>query len=394
LFTAGSLFPDLEDSGRWKEKGRRLLEQLVREQVYDDGSYLQHSFNYQRFTVSMLLWAIYVDDLTGRQLGGELRDRTLKCAQMLSSFVDADTGAAPNTGGNDGAYLFALGSCDYADFRPVVQWAFRQLAGIRIYSPGPWDETADWFGAPAGDTKAIDTRSAPIGGYDRLQGNNSWGMLRCAQYKDRPFHADQLHLDIFYRGKPFILDPGTYAYNPQTGDHWDNALTGTAVHNTVSVDGRDQMLRAGRFLWLDWAQGKVHRFDASSIDAEHNGYAPVIHRRSVRVEGDRWIVTDDITGPGEGEIELHWLTADNEWRMDGNALNLGNCSLRVDSSANQSLRLIRSGERMAGTGCASIDQYRGWYSPTYRVKQPAISLISKVRATLPVRFTTEISFSE
>jgi asparagine synthase (glutamine-hydrolysing) len=239
----------------------------------------------------------------------------------------------------------------------------------------------------------MSAQSAPIGSYYRLQGKDSWGMLRCAEYRDRPFHADQLHLDIFYRGKAVILDPGTYAYNPQTGDDWDNALTGTAVHNTVLLDGKDQMQRAGRFLWLDWAQAKVHSQDSSSVEAEHNGYAPVVHRRNVKVEGDRWLVTDDITGSGEHEIELHWLIADSEWNFAKNTLEVGKCRVQVEGSSTQSIRLIRGGERIAGAGSSSVDRYRGWYSPTYRVKIPAISMVSTIRAALPVRVTTEISFS-
>ena len=52
------------------------------------------------------------------------------------------------------------------------------------------------------------------------------------------------------------LSAGTYLYNVDAP--WDNALTHTAVHNTVSVDGSEQMRRVSRFLYLDWAPAKLN----------------------------------------------------------------------------------------------------------------------------------------
>ena len=49
-------------------------------------------------------------------------------------------------------------------------------------------------------------------------------------------------------------DAGPYLYNGATP--WKNAFAGTTVHNTVNVARRDQMTRAERFLWVDWAQAK------------------------------------------------------------------------------------------------------------------------------------------
>ena len=62
------------------------------------------------------------------------------------------------------------------------------------------------------------------------------------------------------------------------------------------------MTKAGRFLWLDWANADV--LDTNEDEhgrltwavAEHNGYRRfnAQHRRTVSVEGDRWTVRDQI----------------------------------------------------------------------------------------------------
>ena len=391
LFTAGTMFPRLPNAAKWRQQGGALLEKLAFEQIYADGSYLQHSFNYQRFSLSLLLWAHHVDALNGAMLPARFRERTLCCAEMMTSFIDPETGRMPNTGGNDGALLFSLNGCEYEDFRPAVQWACGKLAGRREFPAGPWDETAQWFDVQLpGDAQPVAPTSAPAGGHLHLAGIRSWGMLRCAHYKDRPFQADQLHLDIFHNGKPVALDPGTYAYNPQPPDDWDNPLTSAAVHNTVTVDGAEPMVRAGRFLWLDWAQGTVIEQSAGTIVAEHDGYQPVIHRRTVKVEDDRWTVTDELQGSGQHQFELHWLMADGDVQLQGNQVRIGNVQIRIETSAECALRLLREGKRTAGAGEAAADRYRGWYAPTYRVRVPAISVVASMSAQLPARFITQI----
>jgi hypothetical protein len=88
---------------------------------------------------------------------------------------------------------------------------------------------------------------------------SSWAYLRLAHFKSRPGHADQLHLDLWWRGMNIAMDAGTFSYN--NPPPWDNALSTTHVHNTITINGKDQMTRAGQFLWLDWAQAAVVTHD-------------------------------------------------------------------------------------------------------------------------------------
>lgn len=51
LFTIGILFPQLRRASEWTETGQRLIVAQLCEQVYEDGSYIQHSFDYQRVLI-------------------------------------------------------------------------------------------------------------------------------------------------------------------------------------------------------------------------------------------------------------------------------------------------------------------------------------------------------
>jgi asparagine synthase (glutamine-hydrolysing) len=208
---------------------------------------------------------------------------------------------------------------------------------------------------------------------------------------------------LWWHGINLARDAGTYLYNGEPP--WNNGLAGTAVHNTVMVDRRDQMRRAGRFLWLDWAQasGRLSAGNAGSPDrfeGEHDGYRHigVKHRRTVQcVAEDAWVVVDDLLGAGEHELRLHWLLSDLPIEVSANAPY---CAVRIGenvrfhwnifSSSPGSAAVIRGGKKVAGDLVCEDQEILGWESPTYGERSPAISLLYRVRAPLPVRMVTAI----
>ncbi len=240
--------------------------------------------------------------------------------------------------------------------------------------------------------------------------------MRAGHYTRRPFQADQLHVDLWYHGLNLARDAGTYLYNGEPP--WNNALAGTAVHNTVMVDRQDQMRRAGRFLWLDWAQASGKSFSTSpsktnegSPDCfvgEHNGYGRlgVIHRRMVQcITEDAWVIVDDLLGTGEHELRLHWLLPDLPFEVSAAApfcavLAGEGARFRwnVFSSSPGSAVIIRGGKIRAGNVEGSErddnEELLGWESPTYGELCPAISLAYRAQAPLPVRIVTVILAGE
>ena len=410
LWTVGLLFPEVEQAGRWRDHGRRLLEEEVQRQIYDDGSYVQHSVNYHRLILHLLIWAIRLGEANNQPLSPELYRRFDLATQFLYEITDVETGLAPNYGANDGALLLQLNQCDYTDFRPALQASYYLLRKQFLFAHGPWDEDVLWFfglspiegestqinglcaDAVGSEEIAISSASFPVGGYYVIRGPRSWAFVRCAHYKDRPGQADQLHFDLWWRGSNIACDAGTYLYNSEPP--WDNGLAVTSVHNTVTVDGKDQMKRGGRFLWLDWAQGAV-RFQAHSVDGqieywegEHDGYhrlkPPVRHRRAVVRLDDHWLVLDRLTSTAEHEYSLHWLLMDapQEWVESEKRLTLktptGFYHVQVASSANESVGSIVRADKSST---------RGWRAPYYSYREPALSLHLTTRASV-VRFWT------
>lgn len=399
LWTIGTLLPFLDRSGTWERLGRNLLESEAARQFYDDGAYVQQSLSYHRLVLQSYAWALLIGNAIGRPFSEALATRYARSARLLYELCDGVTGALPNYGANDGAALLRLHDDD-SDARPTIGLAFWAAKGRRAFPPGPADEPSFWLaGAEALDAAHTPLEhtdlAADVGGYYTLREGDSWGFTRCAAYRDRPSHADMLHVDLWWRGENIIGDPGTYAY---TGaPPWANGLASTAVHNTPTVDGLDQMERLSRFAWTRWNRGRVVRRDVSGavkiVEAEHDGYlrrCGVLHRRAVLLlDGRAWIVVDDLLGAGTHRLSAQWLLPRagieghaGPWWHARTGRGLVALAFFSFSAGVSGARLEVSEPSEHGT--------LGWVSTTYGSRQRAAALVVSETSELPVRRITAI----
>jgi hypothetical protein len=440
LITAALGLPNHPKAINWERTGWKWFNKGLETQISSKGAYIQHSTNYHRLMLQLALWIYalqctqesgYLKESKSIQThtsDGHLSSHSLlnlgKATGWLKKLVDKNSGRVPNLGHNDGAYVLPLTVLPYDDFRPVVQTASKSFLGMSGFEPGLWDEMGLWLGdLCALESKLQLTDSDPMEPNTdpatlRHPNGKSWIYLRAANITDRPGHADQLHVDLWWRGLNIAKDAGTYLYNENPP--WDNSLTHTAVHNTVMVDGMEQMSRAGRFLYLDRAQGKILTHEQSTNDfggrivARHDGYSRlgISHNRSITATLDgRWVVEDSIEkGKNYQEkrshiIRLHWLLPD--WRMirleestgvrinsPFGWINLNITVLGADRIPPDDLQsvIVRAGERIHGKG--SISPTWGWVSPTYGIKQPALSFSIHYEGSLPITFVSEWRFPE
>jgi len=405
LWTAGLALAGQPEAQKWKRLGWTWLNAGFQQQIDGYGEYSQHSSNYHRLMLQLALWVDMLlksqDERWPRQTLGALQRGT----HWLLALLDPDSGRTPNLGANDGAHILPLTGCPFADFRPVLHAAGRAFLEYTLPA-GPWDEAAYWLGIPLGSKKYVALSRYPG---DHLYGPDSWAYLRAAKFDSRPSHADQLHLDLWWRGDNLALDPGTYLYNATPP--WDNSLTTTLVHNTVTLDGKEQMLRAGRFLYLDWADAywkddlDLDEKIIKRVRGHHYGYwrKGVRHGRTVKVLSDhRWMIEDDLIflpwlpfAQKERCFRLHWLLPDWEWQLHQEQ---GRITLRLSSphglvtlqvlasEPDPDVRLVRGGERIYGQG--DVLPIMGWVSPTYGQKLPALSFEVGVRTKNDVQFTS------
>lgn len=408
LYVAGRTLKNHE----WRDLGWKWLNWAFQNQIGSYGEYIQHSTNYQRVMLQAALLAEVVRD---EDWPGATKQALGRTTHFLFSMLDSASGRVPNLGSNDGALILSLSVTPFNDFRPTVQAAARAFLKTQMPA-GVWDEMALWLGfAPAQKTYTSEHYMT-----DNLRGPNSWAYLRASRFRSRLSHMDQMHLDLWWRGLNIAQDAGTYLYNAPAP--WDNALVTTRVHNTVTVDGREQMTRAGRFMALDW----VNAYSKSEIASDENvlgrakatfkGYRDVKHERTVSVFRDeRWTVLDQF-GPLPARAALHtyriqWLLPDWKWEVaaipedvDGIGYDLRLLSphgwltvrLWVDyffaatHDDKFSAGLARASERLWGN--ADLSVVDGWVSTTYGKKEPALSFSMTAASSSFAGFVTEFIF--
>ena len=408
LYTAAAALPVHPEAAKWQRLGWKWLNHAFETQFAANGAYCQHSANYHRLALqaACLAHAVQTNCFANQPFPPATISRLQAGVSWLSALLDPTTGKVPNLGPNDGALLLPLDTCALTDYRPALQAAARAFFGEPVHPPGLWDEAGLWLGLPLSEAQASTPNprlSHP--GQSVLKGaNGSWAYLRAARFTSRPGHADQLHLDLWWQGLNLAQDPGTYRYSAPPP--WDNALASTLVHNTLSVDGREQMTRAGRFLYLDWAQAAgVLREQAGDgsferLRASHNGYhrLGVTHMRQVTAFRDgRWRVEDSLLGRSRQThtARLHWLLPDLPWLAEFalHSLNLllttpgGLVELVIRAETALQPLLVRAGNSLLGNG--EVHPTWGWTSPTYGDKIPALSLMVHFQGRLPLKITTE-----
>jgi hypothetical protein len=424
LYTAGCALPGHPSAQFWRELGWRLFNQGLFDQIAEDGTYIQHSTNYHRLMLQLALWLKTLARTRQQKFPARVTARLQSATHWLSAVLDSDTGQVPNLGPNDGSNIFPLSNCASPDYRPVLQAAGSSFLHTRLLKgAGAWDEMMLWFsqdGDHSLQDKHVEATGANLQSSEavwqtphilRYPEGDSWAYFRIARFKSRPGHADQLHLDLWWQGYNLAADPGTFLYN--AGPPWNNTLRYTAVHNTVTVNGKDQMTAAGRFLYLDWAQAEIIAGEQAgngcwrTLIAEHDGYRRdgVTHRRSVVAGAGTWLIQDTLSSmkPSQGSVSapitvsLHWLLPDWSWEMNGSSIVLGSPEgpIRLDieqgaQTDSLAASLVRAGRLLHGPGPAK--PFWGWTSPAYGEKVPALSFSVSATGDLPICLTSRWVF--
>jgi hypothetical protein len=165
-------------------------------------------------------------------------------------------------------------------------------------------------------------------------------------------------------------------------------------HNTVTIDGRPQSSPAGPFHWRSMAHGRLiaarHNGGFDWIEAVHDGYSPLEHRRSVvRADAAGWLVIDDVHGDTGGihTAEAHWhfdptwmVRPDGEHRLRATHFEGIETALLFDGG---DISMFH-GDEPSGLG---------WYAPVYGTLVPTWSVRIARSGRLPLSMVTWIAES-
>jgi hypothetical protein len=390
LFIGGSWLAacGLAEGEPWARTGRRWLENRGLRLIGAQGSFSQYSLNYHR----VMLDTLCIVELWRRHLelpafSARWQERALAATQWLRHMINPINGDGPNLGANDGARLLQLTDTPYRDYRPSVQLGGALFAGQRAYAQtGPWDDALEWLGVELPKEVCAEPQSyvADDGGFAMLRRGAAMAMLRYPRFRFRPSQADALHLDVWLGGENLLRDAGTYSYN--TDPQWLNYFGGTASHNTVQFDGRDQMPRLSRFLLGDWLNTVHLRAlnddgEVTQVAAGYRDSFGARHYRNITLKDTLLQVTDDLHG-FRSKAVLRWRLMLGDWQLEHTPT--GPC---LTLSSRNNLRLHVS----TNVPIKRCELVLGWESRHYLEKSQLPVL--EVEVTQPGTLTTELHWS-
>ena len=381
LYVVGQAFPEMPASQRWVTTGRRILLREIERQILPDGGHAERSTHYQRYTLDFYLLAL----LTARRAADVDAARTFThTVSRLADFTRAmadDDGRLPLIGDDDGGMLWPIAGRECNDVRDSLAVA---AAALDRPDLAPWGipEEAFWIAAPealASNDRIPDPGSRlpasitlPHTGYVVLRdAEGGHAVLDAGAHgymNGGHAHADALSLTLRLGKRSLLVDPGTstYTLDPRLRDR----MRGSFNHNTLSIDGRTQSIPAGPFHWTTSAAARIdgsrHAAGFDWVEAVHDGYAPLEHRRSiVRAEGAGWLIVDELGGDaGEHAAAAHWhfdpswmVQADGHGRLRASHLEGDEAWLLFD----QGQATLLHGDEPSGLG---------WFAPVYGTLVP------------------------
>ncbi|MGW0995263.1 alginate lyase family protein [Streptomyces sp. NPDC002523] len=416
-FAAACAFGWFPSSARLRAGALRSLERHLRSNTFHSGLNRELATEYHGLVLELGLAAVAEADAAGVPVPASVRLVLLRMTDALAAVVDsrlrpprqgdADDGhglVVDGAGTDRWASLLATGD---AVFGRLAWWPAVTGTDVRtpllaaLIQPCSKDGTAPAVSRPAsrpahfadaGMTILRGPATSPGEIWCRCDGGPH-GFLSIAAHA----HADALSVEVRHDGVDVLADPGTFCYHGQP--EWRQYFRSTLGHNTLQLDGADQSVSGGPFLWTRHARSRVLVADTSgAFDggtarwcAEHDGYERSVHRRRVELtaESQELRVVDEVRGPHRAEVRLAFhlgpaIVAD----LVGNRAVLTWTRDGEDRSAVLELPGQLSWRAHRG----ECDPPLGWYSAGFGRKEPATTLVGTGFADGTQGFITALRF--
>jgi hypothetical protein len=335
LFVATVTWPFWSVFIKWQEVAKAILEVEVLKQNTEDGVNREQAISYQQFVLDFLIISALAARANGINFSRKYWSQIASMLDYLASVIDV-AGNLPMIGDADDGYVTKLsGEEAFCPYRSLLATGavlferddFKAKAG-RLDDKTHWllgNSAEEAFTEiPEPRTKTLPVhRAFPEGGYYILGKDfetenevrcivdcGPLGYLSIAAHG----HADALAIYLSVSGREFLIDPGTYAYH--TKKKWRDYFRGTSAHNTVRIDGENQSIISGNFMWRKKANAWCESFESCEnedfFSGYHDGYKrlsdPVLHRREIKYlkSENEIIVSDCFKCKGPHTVERFW----------------------------------------------------------------------------------------
>ncbi|RNG22227.1 alginate lyase family protein [Streptomyces botrytidirepellens] len=413
-FAAACAFGWFPSSARWRADALRSLERHLRGNTFGSGLNRELATEYHGLVLELGLAAVAEADAAGVPVPASIRLVLLRMTDALAAVVDSHL-RPPRQGDADdghGLVVDGAGTGRWGSLLATGDAVFGRLAwwpavtGTDVRTPllaaliRPYPENGT---APAVTRPASRPAHFADAGLTILRGPGEiWcrcdggphGFLSIAAHA----HADALSVEVRHDGVDVLADPGTFCYHGQP--EWRRYFRSTLGHNTLQVDGGDQSVSGGPFLWIRHARSRVLVADTSDASdggtarwcAEHDGYQPSVHRRRVELTAalKELRVIDEVRGPRRAvRLAFHLGPAIAADLADDRAVLAW-----TRDGEERSAVLDLPGQLNWQAHRGATDPPLGWYSAGFGRKEPSTTLVGTGFTGGAEGFTTVLRFRD
>jgi hypothetical protein len=403
---AACAFGWFPSSARWRADALRSLERHLRSNTFPSGLNRELATEYHGLVLELGLAAVAEADAAGVPVPPTVRLVLLRMTDALAAVVDnrlrpprqgdADDGhglVLDGAGTDRWGSLLATGS---AVFGRLAWWP--AVTGTDARTPllaaliRPYAKNGTVARPASRPSHFADAGMTVLRGPEEIWcrcDGGPHGFLSIAAHA----HADALSVEVRHDGVDVLADPGTFCYHGQP--EWRQYFRSTLGHNTLQLDGGDQSVSGGPFLWTRHAESRVLTVDTSGEDAarwcaEHDGYQGSVHRRRVELTAaSRELrVVDEVRGPRRAvRLAFHLgpaIAAD----LVGNRAHL----TWIRDGDGRSALLDLPGQLSWRAHRGETDPPLGWYSAGFGRKEPTTTLVGTGFTDGAQGFTTVLRF--
>jgi hypothetical protein len=397
LFIGAWTWPLWESSKDWRDEAQRELEMEALKQIHGDGVDREQAIWYHHSVADMMLLAGLVGRANASDFSRTYWARFESMLEFIASIMDVH-GNVPCFGDSDDGVMVRLSpSRDFHVYRSLLATGavLFSRADLKVKAQR-FDEKSRWLlGNSAGEyfeSLKCESVLLPVhrsfaqGGYYILgDGFETTDEIRIVAHAG-PLgylsiaahgHADALSFTLSVGGNEILIDPGTFAYHTQ--NRWREYFRGTSAHNTLRVDGADQSVSGGNFLWTKHSKSTVLAFDTNSekehLSCKHDGYQrlsdPVDTQRELTY--DRRVrtlyVLDSLICKRQHRLEMYWHFSEKcavQMQADLAIVNNANAIVKLRWPSGLSGRIVRGSEN---------SPIGGWISHRYDRRVPSNTLV-------------------
>jgi len=416
VYVAASTWPLWPQMSSWGEQCQRILEQECLRQNAPDGGNREQAFAYQTFVLDFLLIA----GLAARARGEDFSPLYWRRIETMIDFLASLTSAAgelPQVGDADDGYVVRLahepgftphgsliatgavlferpdlavkaGAADSKLVTLLGVGAMRQFARLRQRGRAGFRPRVQF---PESGYYLLGTAFETPDEVRLLVDAGPLGYLSTAAHG----HADALSFLLSIGDREILVDPGTFAYH--TDPAWRRYFRSTLAHNTVCVDGQDQSVQAGNFMWTHHARARCIEFQpdvpVQRFLGEQYGYErftdPVVHRREISFDAARHSieVMDMLRCAGKHRAHRTWHFAEN-CQVESEGVNLRVRTGHVQVLFEPLEELADMEMHRGGTAAQG-----GWISRGFGRREPATTVLWHSRISGDTTLRTRITYT-